>query len=131
MAEYRIAQVAALLGVSDDAVRRWVEDGQLPLRPGRGPKTISGEDLVAFLQNSKAWQLFDAANSSTHSTRNQLSGIITRIISDRVMSQIELQCGRYRVVSLISTEAVKELGLAVGDIATAQVKATNVSIIKQ
>lgn len=131
MAEYRIAQVATLLGVSDDAVRRWVEDGHLHLHPGRGPKTVRGEDLVAFLHNSKAWQLFDTAKASTHSPRNQLRGIVTRINFDSVMSQVELQCGRYRVVSLISTEAVNELGLAVGDIATAQVKATNVSIIKQ
>ena len=50
------------------------------------------------------------------------------MISDTVMSQVTLQCGPFRVVSLISTEAVRELGLEVGSVATAVVKATNVHV---
>ena len=62
------------------------------------------------------------------SARNHFTGIVTGVISDLVMSQVELQCGPFRVVSLISTEAVRELGLVPGSIATAVVKATNVTV---
>ena len=70
----------------------------------------------------------DKLGEGARSARNHLTGLVTRVVSDKVMSQVELQCGRFRIVSLISTEAVQELGLEPGVVATAVIKATNVTI---
>lgn len=130
MAQMRISMAASLLGVSDDTLRRWVEAGRLSSSlDEQGRRVVDGAALAALAQ-----ELADGAldgldgGAGTRSARNHLTGIVTRVTSDRVMSQVELQCGRYRIVSLISTEAVRELGLEVGSVATAVIKATNVSI---
>ena len=44
------------------------------------------------------------------SARNRFVGLVTGITADKVMAQVELQCGPFRVVSLMSSEAVRELG---------------------
>ena len=130
MAQMRISVAASLLGVSDDTLRRWVEAGRLSSSlDEQSRRVVDGAALAALAQ-----ELADGAldgldgGAGTRSARNHLTGIVTRVTSDRVMSQVELQCGRYRIVSLISTEAVRELGLEVGSVATAVIKATNVSI---
>lgn len=125
----RISDAAALLGVSDDTVRRWVDQGRLSdLRDPAGAHVVNGTELVATLVDSgKELERLDPG-TGRRSARNHLTGIVTRIVSDTVMSQVDIQCGPYRVVSLISTEAVTELSLEVGSIATAVIKATNVTI---
>ena len=94
-----------------------------------GRQAIDGVELAALAQElaDKALDQLDGGTGS-RSARNHLTGLITRVVSDTVMSQVELQCGRYRIVSLISTEAVQELGLEPGVVATAVIKATNVTI---
>jgi len=62
------------------------------------------------------------------SARNRFVGLVTALEVDTVMAQVEVQAGPHRVVSLISAEAVRELDLKVGDVATAVVKATSVMI---
>lgn len=128
MSSYRISTVAHLLGVSDDSIRRWLDDGLLAADPSSpSPTRILGTSIVDFLHNKpEAHRL--STGRTTSSLRNQLTGLVVNIVSDTVMSQVEMQCGPYRIVSLISTEAVRDLGLRVGSIANAQIKATNVSI---
>lgn len=130
MTQLRISEAAALLGVSDDTVRRWVEAGRLPCSPdASGRKTVDGADLAALAQELHAAEDADAAvHRQRRSTRNRFPGLVTAVTSDAVMSQVTLQCGPYRVVSLVSTEAVAELGLTVGSVAAAVIKATNVSL---
>jgi molybdopterin-binding protein len=53
---------------------------------------------------------------------------VTRIVKDRVAAVVEVQAGPHRLVSLMTAEAVDELGLRVGDEATCVVKATNVVV---
>lgn len=130
MTQLRIGEAAALLGVSDDTIRRWVEGGRLPGHTDDAGRVIlAGADVAAFAQRAAddALDRFDPGRGA-RSARNHFTGLVTRVVSDAVMSQVELQCGRFRVVSLISTEAVVELGLEVGSLATAVVKATNVTI---
>ena len=130
MTQIRIAAAASLLGVSDDTVRRWVDGGRLhAVADEAGRQAIDGVELAALAQElaDKALDQLDGGTGS-RSARNHLTGLITRVVSDTVMSQVELQCGRYRIVSLISTEAVRELGLEPGVVATAVIKATNVTI---
>lgn len=128
MTHLRISEAASLLGVSDDTVRRSIEKGELTAHvDASGRKTVDGAELARLAQDRAA-----ARNSATGdaavSARNSFRGLVTAVKSDAVMSQVELQCGPYRVVSLISTEAVRELGLEVGSLATARIKATNVIV---
>ena len=130
MTQIRISAAANLLGVSDDTVRRWVEAGRLSqVTDSAGRHAIDGVELATLAQElaDDALNQLDSG-AGVRSARNHLTGLVTRVISDTVMSQVELQCGRYRIVSLISTEAVQELGLAPGVVATAVIKATNVTV---
>lgn len=126
-ASYRIAEAAALLGVSDDTVRRWIDGGRLPAsREGGGPAVVDGTDLARVAAELHAPPEPGVTRSS--SARNRLTGIVTRVVRDTVMAQVEIQAGPFRVVSLMSREAADELGLEVGVRAVATVKATQVSI---
>lgn len=123
MTQMRISEAASLLGVSDDTVRRWIDEGRLRRAPGPGPATVEGAD-VAALMAEQAPEL----PHLTVSARNRFPGIITRVQRDGVMALVEIQAGPHRVVSLMSREAADELGLEPGMRAAASVKSTNVVI---
>lgn len=123
MTSYRIAEAAALLGVSDDTVRRWIEQGAL--RASGSPAEIDGTDLARHAVERARGR--DGGGAST-SARNRFRGLVTSVRRDGVMAQVDIQAGPYRVVSLMSAEAVDDLGLAVGDLAVAVVKATTVIV---
>jgi molybdopterin-binding protein len=122
---FRISEAAALLGVSADTVRRWVDAGRLTAeRDEHGHRLVDGADLAAF-----ARARIETENGSGHSSaRNRLRGIVTHVIRDSVMAQVEIAAGPYRVVSLMSRQAVDELGLEVGVVAVAVIKSTNVVV---
>src|SRR5690606_34097380 len=105
--EFSIAEAAALLGVSDDTVRRWADSGRLPVgRGANGRKTIAGADLVPLLADGDAAAaLAEAFPSARASARNRFTGIVTRVEVDGVMAQVDIQAGPFRVVSLMSREA--------------------------
>lgn len=125
--QLRIKDAASLLAVSDDTVRRWIDSGALPHDVDeRNRMVIDGRALAEFART----QATPAPDPSAigRSARNRFVGLVTRVVSDTVMSQVELQCGPHRVVSLMSTEAVAELGLEPGVVAVAVVKATTVIV---
>jgi molybdopterin-binding protein len=125
--QYRIAEAARLLGVSDDTVRRWVEADRLTAqRDEAGRLVIDGVALAGFARTQR--RSVPDPSGVGRSARNRLVGLVTEVVSDQVMSQVELQCGPHRVVSLMSTEAVRELGLESGVLAVAVVKSTNVVV---
>ena len=127
MPEYRSGQVAALLGVSADTVRRWLDGGRIPSRrTGAGTRVVDGADLARFLVESAAAPGHEPIVAQ--SARNRFPGIVTKVVKDTVMAHVEIQAGPHRVVSLMSREAADELGLAPGMIAVAAVKATNVVV---
>jgi molybdopterin-binding protein len=126
MTVYRMSEAAALLGVSDDTLRRWVDAGRLD--KARTPDGVAGVDGVQLARLAR--ELADAPEpgSATSSARNRLKGIVTEVKRDTVMAQVELCCGPYRVVSLMSREAADELQLEPGVTAVASVKSTNVVV---
>lgn len=115
--------------VSDDTVRRWIDQRHVrAAKDTTGRLRVDGASLAAFLVTQQQERQDLADGAQTQSMRNHIRGIVAKVISDKVMSQVELVTGNLSIVSLVSTEAVRELGLQVGSIAVAQVKATNVSL---
>ena len=127
MAVFAISQAADLLGVSDDTVRRWADTGRLAtVRRENGRLGVDGAELARFAAEQP--ESMPAGPVVGESARNRFTGIVTRVVRDKVMAQVELQAGRFRVVSLMSREAADELQLEPGALAVAAVKATNVVI---
>ncbi len=123
--QLRIRQCAEVLGVSEDTVRRIIDAGGLPATAdSAGRKVVAGVDLAAYLRRQADSP--DGLNRS--SARNRFPGLVTEVHTDAVMAQVELQCGPFRVVSLMSAEAVHDLGLEVGSLATAVIKSTTVIV---
>ena len=124
---YRISEAAELLGVSDDTVRRWIEAGRLMVaKDGSGRQSVDGTELAALAREG-ALSIADE-RSGTVSARNRFPGIVTRVEVGGLVAIVEIQSGGHRVVSLLTAEAVDELGLQPGDRATAVIKATNVIV---
>ncbi|KRE31751.1 MerR family transcriptional regulator [Mycobacterium sp. Soil538] len=127
MPDIRIRDAAVLLGVSDDTVRRWIDGGALPAsRDESGRKVIAGDVLADFARQHAAPPPDPVGVAS--SARNRFVGLVTEVRSDRVMSEVQMQCGPFTVVSLMSTESVRQLGLEPGVVAVAMVKATTVIV---
>ncbi len=127
MSELRIGQAAELLGVSPDTVRRWADDGRLPTRrTGGGHRVVDGAALAELAAGQASAP--EPGAIVGQSARNRFIGIVTRVVKDKVAAQVEIQAGPHRVVSLMTSEAAEELGLAPGDLAVAAVKATSVVI---
>lgn len=126
MTEYRMAEAANLLGVSDDTLRRWQQQGRFEtMTTDSGVAAIAGPDLARLAVEVAA---SPDHGPSAGSARNRLRGIVTKVTRDTVMAQVELCCGPYRVVSLISREAADDLALEPGSLAWASIKSTNVSL---
>lgn len=129
MQSYTIGQAARLLGVSTDTARRWADAGRVAThRDDGGRRLIDGRDLAAF-----SMEVGQSGNGGEDevpytSARNAFPGIVTAVKLGDVAAQVEIQAGPHRLVSLLTREAVEELGLEVGMQATARVKSTSVHI---
>ncbi len=123
----RIGEAAELLGVGVDTVRRWESDGRLET-----VRTEGGQRLVPLAEVSRL--LAERRRTSTdrpivaQSARNRFAGVVTRVDRDGVVAVVEVLAGPHRLVSLMTAEAVDELGLAVGVEAVCVVKATQVIV---
>jgi molybdopterin-binding protein len=126
MPSFTVGKAAELLGVSPDTVRRWIDSGDLPaLRTSGGHRQVDGKALARF---SAARAGSPSQPPVAESARNHFPGLVTKVVKDKVMAQVEMLAGPFRVVSLMSREAADELKLAPGVMAVASVKSTNVVI---
>jgi molybdopterin-binding protein len=128
--QFTVAEAAALLAVSDDTLRRWAEAGRLAFSVGpHGRSVVDGAELAALAQELATDSALDAVYPHSRvSARNRITGIVTRVVKDGVMAQVDIQAGPFRIVSLMSREAADDLGLEPGTLATASVKATTVVV---
>jgi molybdopterin-binding protein len=125
---YRYREAAGLLGVSDDTLRRWAEAGRLESRTDEGGRrVIDGAELARFA-GEIATPVPDVQPVQRESARNRFVGLVTKVVRDKVMAQVEIQAGPHRLVSLMSREAADELELEPGVTAIAAVKSTNVVV---
>ncbi len=124
----RVRDAADLLGVSDDTVRRWIDDGSLPAdQDESGRKVIPGEALAEFAVAHSGTAPKEPISIAS-SARNRFSGLVTKVVTEGVMAQVEMKCGPFTVVSLMSADAARELKLEPGSVAVAVVKATTVIV---
>ncbi|MGO4443571.1 molybdopterin-binding protein [Mycobacterium sp. 2YAF39] len=124
----RVRDAADLLGVSDDTVRRWIDDGSLSaVYDESGRKAIPGAALAKFAVEHSAAAPKDRLSVAS-SARNRFTGLVTKVVADGVMAQVEMKCGPFTVVSLMSSDAARELNLEPGSVAVAVVKATTVIV---
>ena len=122
----RITDAAGLLRVSPDTVRRLVDSGRIKTTKSRtGRRLIDPAALATYMASQPRPE---APVIVGQSARNRFQGIVTRVLKDTVMAQVEMQAGPFRIVSLMSREAADELKLAPGVVAVASVKSTNVVI---
>ncbi|MBH5334689.1 helix-turn-helix transcriptional regulator [Streptomyces pactum] len=130
MQQYTIGQAARLLGVSPDTARRWADAGRIAThRDESGRRLIDGRDLAAFsVALARSGAVDEDGEEPRTSVRNAFPGIVTAVRLGDVAAQVEIQAGPHRLVSLLTREAVEDLGLEVGMEATARVKATSVHI---
>ena len=130
MPSFRIREAAELLGVSDDTVRRWADAGRFDTTAdSSGRRSVDGADLARLAQElASAVDRADLGPVVSESARNRFQGLVTRVVRDTVMAQVEIQSGPHRVVSLMSREAADELGLEPGVLAIAAVKSTHVVV---
>ena len=127
MSQIRVREAATFLGVSDDTVRRWIEKGTLEsTADGSGRTVLDGVEVARMARELAVTP--ELAGATRTSARNRFVGLVTKVVMDTVMAQVEMQCGPFRVVSLMSSEAVRELGLEPGSVASAVIKATHVVI---
>ena len=125
MSQYRPGQLAELLGVSTDTVRRWCDEGRLEtLRSDGGHRMVEGASLARFVREQD--EAYVPEELLSQSARNRFSGVVTRVERDKLTAIIELRAGRFRIVSLLTREAADDLRIEEGDLATAVVKATDV-----
>jgi molybdopterin-binding protein len=130
MATYRVRQISDLLGVSDDTVRRWADSGRLPAsRDEAGRVTVDGGDLAKFADELAAHTAPPLPRRiSRTSSRNRLTGLVTRVQRDDMTAHVEMRCGPFRLVSVMTREAADELELEPGALAVASVPATDVVV---
>ena len=130
MPAYKLREAAQFLGVSDDTIRRWVDAGRIAtLRDSSGRSVVDGAELAQLAEElAAAAPRPDAQPVVLESARNRFTGLVTRVVRDAVMAQVEIQAGPHRLVSLISREAADELALEPGVTAIAAVKSTNVVV---
>ncbi|GAA2061509.1 TOBE domain-containing protein [Williamsia deligens] len=128
MSEIRVRRAADLLGVSDDTVRRWITAGELTASTDAAGRTVVDGAALAALATRRAPDPVADDIAVERSARNRFVGLVTDVRSDPVMSQVTMQCGPFEVTSLMSTDAVRDLRLEPGAVATAVVKATTVIV---
>ena len=126
MPHYRISEAAELLGVSDDTIRRWIDSGRLASSSADGPQSVDGKSL-AELAIDNAKELTDDRKTKI-SARNRFVGLVTRVEIDGLAAIIEIQSGSNHLVSMITADSARALGLEVGSKAIASVKSTDVVI---
>ena len=130
MPTFRIKEAASLLGVSTDTLRRWADGGRIETTTDEsGRLAVDGVALARLAQElADSASHPDGATIVAHSVRNRFTGLVSNVVRDTVMAQVEIQAGPHRFVSLLSREAADELGLQPGVLAVAAVKATNVFV---
>jgi molybdopterin-binding protein len=117
----RIGEVAQRVGVSVDTLRRWESEGRIAFERRGNQRVLPASELAGLLSSL-------AGAERTSSARNRLTGVVVAVERDGVMAKVELACGDYRIVSLMSREAADEMELAPGVPATAVVKSTSVMV---
>lgn len=114
---YAAGDAARALGISLDTLRRWDRQGRIRTERDTANRRVVSASEIERLRGAEQHAL---------SARNRFRGIVREVKVEGLVAQVELEAGPFRVVSVVTREAVDELGLEPGMEATAVVKATSV-----
>ena len=119
--QYTASEAAAALGISLDTLRRWDRDGRITVKRDRSNRRVVAAAEIERLRGD---------GQGTHiSARNRFHATVTDVQVDGLMAQVEfVVTDPVRMVSIVTRDAVEELGLKEGMSVTAIVKSTNVII---
>jgi molybdopterin-binding protein len=123
----RVGQAAEMLGITVETLRRWETEGRIAMVRSDGGQRLVEVREVARLLDERRRASTDRPIVA-QSARNRFAGVVTRVERDGVAAVVEVMAGPHRLVSLMTAEAVEELGLVVGSEAICVVKATNVIV---
>ena len=113
-----VGEAARLLGISLDTLRRWDREGRIRTGRDRANRRVVSDAEIERLRGG--------AEAHGLSARNRFRGVVRDVKVEGLLAQVELEAGPFRVVSIVTREAVEQLGLKPGMLATALVKATSV-----
>lgn len=119
----KIGEAATALGVSVDTLRRWERQGRL-----RTQRDAANHRLVSEAQVRKLGGRIPSRVGTGVSTRNRFEGRVTSVELSGVVGLVEIEAGPHRIVSVITRDAIQELGLEPGVPVAAMVKATSVMV---
>jgi len=119
--EYTAREAASALGISVDTLRRWDRDGRIRVGRDAGNRRVVSAGEIDRLRGD--------GQGSHLSARNRFRALVTDVQVEGLMAQVEMVVTEpARIVSIVTRDAVEELGLKEGMTATAIVKSTNVII---
>jgi molybdopterin-binding protein len=118
-----VGEAARALGVSVDTLRRWERTGRITMQRDAANRRVVAQDEVTRLGGHQV-----APVDRTFSARNRFEGVISRVEVTGVIAQVEIEAGPHHIVSIVTRDAVEELGLKPGVAAVATVKATSVMV---
>lgn len=119
-----LGEAATALGVSMDTLRRWDRAGRLATtRDAANRRRVPVSEVERLSGQPKR-----TPTGEPLSARNRFPGIVRSVQMDGILALVEIEAGPHRVLSVLTRDAVEELGLAPGVAATAVVKATSVMV---
>ncbi len=123
----RVGQAAEMLGVSVETLRRWEVEGRLATERSEGGQRLVTLTEVTRILRERRRETADRPIVA-QSARNRFAGIVSRIDRDAIVAVVEVMAGPHRLVSLMTAEAVDDMGIEVGSEVVCAVKATNVVV---
>ncbi len=123
---------AIRLGISYPTLKQWIYNGKLrTVRTPGGHHRIPEQELERFIPKGEIKSGPEGRRSFRRiSGRNQLVGRVLEVKVDGLMAQVKLSIGGQVITSIITADAVAEMGLKKGDTAAALIKSTEVMIVR-
>jgi molybdopterin-binding protein len=130
---YPVRHACKVLGVSYPTLKQWIYKGKIKTVKTQGghhriPETEIDRLLPAIPERGPVQERRQSFRKI--SGRNQLVGRIVDLRVEGLMAQVTLSIGGQHLTSIITADAVREMRLQKGQIASALIKSTEVMVMR-